>query len=299
MRLPTFIIVGVQKAGTTSIYDYLQQHPQVYMSPVKEPNFLERDWPRLLAEGAIASRPNRIDTFEKYAALFEGVTDEIAIGEASVNCLFHYDQSIHLIKKYVPDVQIIVVLRHPAERAYSDYLMHIRDCVPGEGQQSLGEIIATRAQTAYMIRKGFYTEGIQAFQAAFGADRVKVMLHDDLKASAADFMRDFYGFIGVDDHFETDVSRRAQTAEVPKNKSVNALLRSQNPFRTAVASTLRLFVPPEVRQQLRDRLIRLNSAQTSTDPFLPEDRAHLIALYRDDVLKLQDLLQRDLSTWLA
>jgi hypothetical protein len=104
MPLPTFIIIGVQKAGTTSIYHYLQQHPQVYMSPVKEPHFLERDWPQLAADSPEVKQP-RINTWEKYQALFAGVTDETAIGEASVNCLFHYDQSIDLIKRYVPDAQ--------------------------------------------------------------------------------------------------------------------------------------------------------------------------------------------------
>ncbi|MEQ8956354.1 MAG: sulfotransferase, partial [Coleofasciculus sp. C2-GNP5-27] len=77
MKLPTFLIIGVQKAGTTSIYNYLKQHPQIYMSPVKETNFLEKNWEELETQ-----RKAKIDTFEKYCQLFEGVTDEIAIGEA-------------------------------------------------------------------------------------------------------------------------------------------------------------------------------------------------------------------------
>jgi hypothetical protein len=298
MPLPTFIIIGVQKAGTTSIYNYLQQHPQVYMSPIKEPNFLERDWPKLAVDSPNA-RQTRINTLERYQALFERVTNETAIGEASVNCLFHYDQSIDLIKKYVPDAQIIAVLRHPAERAYSDYLMHLRDYINPADQQPLSEHISQRSQTSYIIRKGYYAEGIRQFQAAFGPERVKVLLHDDLKTSASQLMADMYRFIGVDDSFQPGVERQAQTAQVPKNKTVNALLQGKNPVRSAIASTLKVFLPTDARQRLRSGLINLNSGQKDDAPFLPEDRAALIDLYRDDILTLQDLLQRDLSTWLA
>ena len=91
MKLPTFLIVGVQKAGTTSIYNYLQEHPQVYMSPIKETNFLERDWEKLVAENS--NIKNRISSFDDYCKLFSGVGDEIAIGEASPNYIFHYESS--------------------------------------------------------------------------------------------------------------------------------------------------------------------------------------------------------------
>ncbi|MEB3267487.1 MAG: sulfotransferase [Leptolyngbya sp.] len=298
MPLPTFIIIGVQKAGTTSIYHYLGQHPQVYMSPVKEPHFLERDWPHLATTDPEITQP-RINTWEKYQALFDGVTDETAIGEASVNCLFHYEQSIDLIKKYVPNAQVVAVLRHPAERAYSDYLMHIRDYINTADQQPLSEHIAQRSQTSYVIRKGYYAEGVAAFQKAFGPDRVKIFLHDDLKTSASQLMAEMYRFIGVDDTFQPEVTRKAQAAKVPKNKTVNALLQGKNPVRSAIASTLKLVLPTDARQRLRSGLINLNSGGKDDAPFLPEDRAALLNLYREDVLKLQDLLQRDLSTWLV
>ncbi|MBE7383033.1 MAG: sulfotransferase [Leptolyngbya sp. SIO1E4] len=298
MRLPTFIIIGVQKAGTTSIYNYLKQHPQVYMSSVKEPHFLERDWDQFYAEGG-APKPSRIDTFEKYTALFEGVTDELAIGEASANCLFHYDKSIPQISKYVPDAQIVVVLRHPAERAHSDYLMHLRDCINPGTQRSLSEQVRHRAEKSYIVRKGYYCEGIQQFREAFGAEKVKVFLYDDLRKSAVSFMQTVYQAVGVDATFEPDVGKRSQTAQVPKNKAVNSLLRRQNPLRSSVAAGLKLVMPDTMRQQLRDSLIRWNSSGKDAMPLSPEDRAALIDLYREDILKLQDLLQRDLSAWLV
>ena len=93
MKLPTFLVIGIEKAGTTSVDNYLKQHPQVYMSPVKEPNFLERDWEHADLS-KMKPKQNRIDTFEKYCNLFGDVTEEKAIGEVSPNYLFHYQESI-------------------------------------------------------------------------------------------------------------------------------------------------------------------------------------------------------------
>ncbi|MFP5274227.1 sulfotransferase family protein [Coleofasciculus sp.] len=293
MNLPTFLIIGVQKAGTTSIYNYLNQHPQIYMSPVKETNFLEKNWGEIEDQ-----RKARIDTFEKYCQLFTGVKDEIAIGEASPNYLFHYESSSERIKRYVPNAKLIAVLRNPVDRAYSDYLMHIRDAIGKGKRTSLSEQIKYRADKSFMILKGFYYKHLQHFYEEFGREQIQVYLYDNLSKEPIKFMQEMYRFVGVDDTFLPDVSKKAQVAKVPKNTAVNNLLRQQNPLRTIVSSGLRLIFPLEVRQNLRSRLIQMNSQDKKAAPLSPEDRQQLIELYREDILKLQDLIQRDLSAWL-
>lgn len=293
MNLPTFLIIGVQKAGTTSIYNYLNQHPQIYMSPVKETNFLEKNW-----EEIEDKRKARIDTFEKYCQLFTGVKDEIAIGEASPNYLFHYESSSERIKRYVPNAKLIAVLRNPVDRAYSDYLMHIRDAI-GKGKRTrFSEQIKYRADKSFVILKGFYYKHLQHFYEKFDREQIQVYLYDELSKYPVEFMQNMYRFVEVDDTFLPDVSKKAQVAQVPKNTAVNNLLRQQNPLRTIVSSGLRLVLPLEVRQNLRSRLIQMNSQDKKTAPLSPEDRQLLIELYREDILKLQDLIQRDLSAWL-
>lgn len=296
--LPNFIIVGVQKSGTTSIYSYLDQHPQIYLSPVKEPHFLERDWENYYLQGK-ARNPKRIDTFEKYEALFEGVTNEIAIGEASLNCLFHHDESIPQILKYVPETQIIIILRNPAERAYSDYLMHMRDAINSDGTVPFSYIIKERFDRSYITQKGFYSDGVKHFRDVFGTERVHIFLYDDLRKDTGKFLKDIYRAIKVDTEFEADFSKRAQTAQVPKNKTVNRILNTKNPIRSTVASGLRRVMPLNIRQQIRSSIVSLNSSDKSAAPFSPDDRSALVQLYREDILRLQDLLQRDLSNWLT
>ncbi|NES20105.1 MAG: sulfotransferase [Symploca sp. SIO3E6] len=294
MRLPTFLIIGVQKAGTTSIYEYLRQHPQVYMSPVKETNFLEKDWSKIPPN---PRKKKKIDTFEKYCQLFQNVTDEIAIGEASPNYLFHYQSSAELIQHYLPQAKMIAILRNPSERAHSDYLMHIREGI-NEGI-SLAEQIKLRANSSFTIRKGFYYTPIKHYYETFGREKIKVYLYEDLCNNPVALMQDMYQFIGVDDNFCPDTAKKYQVAQVPKVKLVNTILRKQNLPRTIVASVLRYLLPLTLRQSIRSRLIKLNSTNKTQAPLSPEDRQQLVALYREDILQLQDLIHRDLSSWLS
>lgn len=290
MKRPTFLIVGVQKAGTTSVYNYLQQHPQVYMSPIKETNFLEKDW-ELAAETGQRNK-NGINTFADYCQLFENVQDEIAVGEISPNYLFHYQTSAERIQRYVPSAKLIAILRNPIERAYSDYLMHVRDAI---SNKSLSEQIQTSAHKSFIIRKGFYFTPLQHYFEQFG-DQLGVYLYEELCADPAQFMSNLYRFIGVDD-LALDTSKKAQVAQVPKVKLVNDLLQRQNPLRASIASLLKPLLPEAARQNLRQKLVQLNSQDKTS--LSPEERQGLIEIYREDILKLQDLIQRDLSAWLS
>lgn len=294
-RTPTFLIIGVQKAGTTSIYNYLKQHPQVYMSPVKETGFFERDWEQ--APTDVQSRKkNGIVTWQQYQALFGQATDEhLALGEASPNYMFHYQAAAEQIQRRLPNAKLIAILRNPVQRACSDYLMNKRDAI---GKQTpLAEQVRSRGDSSYVLLKGKYYEQLKHFFEVFGRTQVDVFLHDELRSDSQGFMRSMYQSIGVSTDFVANTSKKAQTAKVPKNQTFNRLLKTQNPIRT-VATGIMQIVPSELRHQLRDRLISFNSQDKGQAKFTEEDIILLQQYYREDMLKLQDLLQRDLSAWL-
>ena len=303
MTLPNFLIFGVQKAGTTSIYNYLREHPQVYMSPWKETEFMGRK-PLSDKEYAALSDEqkktrggrNQILRIEDYRALFDGVTDEIAIGEASPNYLFLHEQAVPQIQKHVPDAKLIAVLRNPVERAYSDYLMHVRDVVGN--QKPLAEQVRTSGDSSFTLLKGKYSEGLKHFLDTFGAEQVKVVLYDELKEDSDRFMQTLYSFIGVDPDFKADTKTKQQTAQVPKNQAINKLLRTKNPLRSMAGAVLKTVTTEEQRKGLRSRLIAANSQGKEALPLSSEDRALLRDYYRDDILKVQLLLNRELSMWL-
>lgn len=295
-RTPTFLIMGVQKAGTTSIYMYLKQHPQVYMSPVKETNFFERDWAQAPAD-VQRRKKNGIITWDDYQQLFDGATDtHRAIGEASPNYMFHHQFAAEQIQTRLPDTKLIAILRNPVQRAFSDYLMHMRDAV---GKQTpLAEQVRSRGSSSHVLLKGKYYESLKHFMDVFGRSRVDVFFYDDLQKDAQRFMRTMYQSIGVDADFVANTAKKAQTAKVPKNQTVNRLLKTQNPIRTVATGVMKV-VPAQLRHQLRDRLINLNSQGKDQAKFTEEDTILLQQYYREDILQLQDLLQRDLSAWLA
>ncbi|NEQ38135.1 MAG: sulfotransferase [Okeania sp. SIO3I5] len=302
MKLPTFLIIGVQKAGTTSIYGYLTEHPQVYMSPRKETNFFCVDREKKPEENRERKpwmgNKTRIDTWEKYCELFIDVKDEIAVGEASPNYLVRYQISSEMIKNYLPDVKMIAILRNPVDRAYSDYLMHLRDGINAGKLRSLSEQVKFHSETSSTIKKGLYYTPIKHYFDTFGQEKLKIFLYDDLTKDSVKMMQEIYRFIGVDDTFNPDTSKRKQSAAVPKNQTLNNLLQTRNPIRTAISSTLKLAMSLEMRQKLRSGLVNLNSGGKELQPLSSEERQLLTDFYREDILKLQDLIQRDLSSWL-
>ena len=294
-RTPTFLIIGVQKAGTTSIYNYLKQHPQIYMSPVKETGFFERDWEQAPAE-VQRRKKNGIVTWDRYQQLFDGASEQhLALGEASPNYMLNYRSSAEQIQRRLPDAKLIAVLRNPVQRACSDYLMHLRDAV---GKPTpLAEQVRSRSHASYMLLKGKYYESLKYFMDRFGRSRVDAFLYDDLRQDSQGFMGELYRSVGVSPDFVANTSKQAQTAKVPKNQTVNRLLKTKNPIRT-VATGMMQIVPKPLRNQLREQLIAFNSQDKNQAKFTEEDIILLHQYYRDDVLRLQDLLQRDLSAWL-
>lgn len=296
MTLPTFLIAGVQKAGSTSVWQYLGQHPQVFLPSIKEIEFLSENRPPELIQRRAEwfERWPHLYDFDAYQRLFDGVTDEVAIADGSMNALFHYDQSISRIQKYVPDIKIFVILRHPVERAFSDYLMHLRDAIGDNPPKPLVQ----QSESSFQLRKGLYYEPVKHYQEAFGPEQFKVFLYDDLCRDSTAFMQKVYTFIGVDTSFTPDTSRRNQVASVPKNQAVNQLLRKKNPVRDTVAKVLKTVLPTETRQAIRQKLIDLNSQPKNAVTLSPEERQKLVEYYREDVLKLQDYIGRDLSAWL-
>ena len=116
---PNFFIVGVAKAGTTSLSEWLKQHPQIYIPALKEPRYFASD----LVDPIVR---NVVRTKEDYLALFVKARNHKARGEASTSYFTHWQQVPERIKRTIPDARIIILLRDPVERAYSSYLMLVR-----------------------------------------------------------------------------------------------------------------------------------------------------------------------------
>lgn len=287
MTLPTFIVIGVAKAGTTSFYRYLDRHPQIYMYRDKGTNFFgwedARAW-RWTDEGEPPKLQHfHVKTFHDYEAAFADATDEIAIGEVSPQ-YFRSPTAAQRIREAIPDVKVVVTLRNPAERAFSGFLMRTRR---GERVSNVYEELTPAASH---VREGFYYERLKRYFDAFPRERIKIYIFEEFKRNPALTMTDLFDFICVDPDFVPDTSPRYNPANVPKSRIVNRLLYNPLLIRAAKAAL------PQGGHGIAARVRRLN---LSPPPKLPHElRAKLLQLYREDILKLETLLDRDLAIWL-
>ncbi len=210
MTMPNFFIVGAQKAGTTSLYHYLNQHPQVYMSPIKEPFFFDHE---LDSKGEVVRRefeghrqPPRFTNIEEYSALFEGVRGEKAIGEATP--LYIYAPgTAGRIERYVPGAKSIALLRNPADRAYSAFLYAVRmgvEPLTDFAQALREEPFRMRNRWHYVFHyrsRGLYYQQLKRYDEVFGRERLGVGLYEDMREDPAGVAQSVFRFLEVDDTF--------------------------------------------------------------------------------------------------
>ena len=300
MTLPNFLIIGAAKSGTTALHYYLKQHPQIYMSPMKEPDFFALEGERPENFQGKSNFDDEITDFETYCSLFKGVSNEVAVGESSTLYLYSSKASDR-IKHYIPDVKLIAILRDPVERAYSHFLFNISKDNYKETITDFARAIQAEQERIsnngwfrwHYKQRGFYYVQLKRYFELFEGEQIKVYLYEDFKANSLVVLKDVFQFLGVDDNFLPNASQKHNVTYIPKNRSIKQLLDPWN----SINSSLRKFVPPQIRKSVKTQILKFNRQQPP--PLLPEVRSQLIEEYREDILKLQDLIQRDLSKCLA
>ncbi len=296
MILPNFIIIGAAKSGTTALYHYLKQHPQIYLSPIKETEFFAFEGDGLNFKGPGDLPRATITNFVDYQAQFQGVANEVAIGEASPVYIYS-SRAPERIKNYLPDVKLIAILREPVERAYSQYLMFIRD--QREPLQDFAQAIEeekNRKEQGWAwgwryLELGFYYTQLKRYFDIFNSEQIRVYLYDDLQNNPKRVIEDICTFLNVDNTFSPDMSFKPNISGVPKNKLLHGFLRNPNVFK----DLLKPFLSAKLRKGLR---LNLQNSNLSKPKLKPEVKGQLLPIFREDILQLQDLIQRDLSPWL-
>lgn len=285
--MPNFFVIGAQKGGTTSLYWYLNQHPEVFMSPVKEPGFFA------VAEDAppSPSNPEKIRNWADYRALFAGVTDETAIGEASTKYLFHHAVPGNL-RTFVPDARLIAILRDPAERAFSAYSMHV---ALGEETRSFAQVIddelAGKLGPWRCLEMGRYGAQLGRYFDTFPSEQIQVHLFEDLSRDTPGVVRRVYEFLGVDPEFGFDAEPRNLGRYRARSSRRDWVIR-----RIPGRAVARRLVPPATWERARQARRR----RISRPPEFPAAvRAQLREYYRDDIEVAAVLIGRDLSKWTA
>jgi hypothetical protein len=303
MILPTFVIAGAPRCGTTSLHYYLRQHPQVCMSAIKEPNvfLFGPDGRPHIAEPPIIRKS--IQKLSAYSALFRPTASTRAIGEASPLYLYTEPTAAQILA-VCGVVQVVCVLRRPAERAWSHFL-YATEVEPAARHATFADLVDAemRAGPGYepyrtrthLVRVGRYAEQVRRYQDTFGAGNVHVVLMEDLEEDRAGVLAAICRGIGVDDDFAFDLDQRFNPSGIaPANPLLRRAVR-------AVTPTIKAVLPNRLAGRLAEvRMGRASAGSGEPAPSIDPDVARRIAEWcADDVDELATLIGRDLSAWQA
>lgn len=323
MRKPNFFVVGSPKCGTSSMYYYLLQHPQIFMphisdieSFIKDP--LAQSFSNIQAANSLkephffgtdlhfSSGHRAATALSDYLALFQNATNEKMVGEASVWYLCS-TRAAEEIKEFDPKAKIIIMVRNPVDVMFR---LYGQECV--NGTETIADFeSALAAEPGRMKNPGFlpsepdlrealyyrysvsFTEQIQRYFEQFGREQTHVIIFDDLKADSAKVYREVFEFLGVDDQFVPSHIRANPMSQV---RNVNLQRFLTHPPKQLQA-VVRALTPRGLRQKLVSKIVRKNvdyGARPKLDPVI---RSRLQQELANEVRCLGELLDRDLSHW--
>jgi len=296
MNYPNFIIAGVARCGTTSLYHYLNQHPDIAFSSIKEPKYFSSKNLLLPHNGIADATVDSKVILEQsdYINLFKHVKDETAIGEASSDYLFYYNQTADEIFNELGDIPIIISIRNPIERAYSAYNNLIRDNREKHTFYSAlnreEERLRNNWDWMWAYKKGgLYYEGISYFKSKFS--NVKVILFEDLIEKPNEILNELFDFLEVKKDVVIDTSTSYSHSGKPKNRASQVLADRNNKIIYSLRNATIKVLPRKFLETLAEKMFEKNDIGDKESIYLKE-------YFKNDILKTAQLINRDLSHWL-
>lgn len=273
------------------------------MCPVNECNFFAleaADWTKHFRGPVdrLYLDQHCVKTLEAYRHLFDKASSHQIIGESSPLYLFSALAAAR-IRHHIPNAKIVTILRQPVERAFSNYQHFRRSQIEpiADFREAIRAESARRAQGWgpwpfwYYSEMGFYTRQLQNYFALFGREQIFVALYEDLQSNPAVLLKRIYEFVGADPAYTPDTSTRHNRGGVPRWDWLHRLIVKPN----FAKSFARNFLPNRMRHGFRNCIADWNTLKSDLDPNV---RAELNNAYKDDILRLQELINRDLTNWL-
>ena len=291
-NMPNFLIVGAAKAGTTSLYEYLRQHPDIFMPEWKELSFFIGD---------PCGPLHRVKKARYYDKVFADAHGYRAVGEASTSYLFD-EAAAGIIRDQLGEIKIIIILRDPVAMSYSLYNQQVRKegetCVSFESaleaeekrRQSLNFRQRCYGWHAnyYYYQRGLYFEQVKRYLDTFGQERVMIILFDELTAATVKTVQKVYTFLGVEDNFVPDIKVHNPAGgiiSIPKFWEDTGLF----------LKTYQYLFSKNVFKKI-PHLIR-NIGRKPPRPINPETAHDLRHKFHNDICRLEQLIRKDLAAW--
>ena len=284
--LVDFFIVGAPKAGTTSLFYYLNKNKGICMSSIKEPNFFSS---QDLKIQKIYYDSLILDNLKEYERIFTPKNKQQIIGEASVSYLF-YPNVANRIFDYNPRSKIIIILRDPVERAFSHYSMDLR---LGHVKQSLDELFDLGLNNKdnlffqQYILLGQYYEQVNRYIEVFGRENICVKFYDELKLDASSFYSDILKFLQQENDHNIDFNQPFNKSKLPSNKFIKWLYSWP-----IIRKISLIFLPLSVIEFINIKFFKENNNIITNDL-----KSKLHSFFLEDIEKLEKLLSKDLKSW--
>lgn len=293
MCLPNFLIIGAAKSGTSSLAYYLSCHPQVHVSQVKEPRFFAfepGEVPAFRGPGDREGYSDSVTDLEEYKNLFAQGGGKPARGEASAAYLYE-PGAARRIRSAIPDAKLIVILRDPPERAFSNYL-HLRR----DGREQVKDFRTALELEDERIAAGYgfiwrykalgkYGEQLERYAQLFPSDQIRIYAQSDLSLHRSQVMRDAFSFLGVTCMDESGDAPRLNESGIPRSRALYDFLRGDSLLRRACAK----LAPKRAKTILAKRLLQRPELNASTAAYLRDyyssDQQRLRALLEHGCLK--------------
>jgi len=307
-RYPDFFLVGAMKTGTTSIYNTLKENPNVFCSPIKEPNYYCTDISEWVKENGdqcnitpIKSRHELLNAIKRgsicehivnkdvYLSLFENARNNQTVGEFSVAYMRSVSSAIE-ISKDCPDARIIMVLRNPTDRAYSDFSMAL---MLGLESCTLSEMVAENlnlAEPSRYLSDGLYYEQVKRYLDVFSREQVLILLQEDLRQNFSGSIAKVFQHIGVVPTDENISNPKSLERKVARYQIINRLMYKFGAKRFISS----MFPRPVIKF---GKSIFYTKPALGKDIISDADKATLSCYYKNDIERLSSLIGQDLSPW--
>ena len=296
-RFPDFFVIGAARAGTTALHLYLQQHPELFMSPRKETNFFAFEGEPLDYEGPGCDYVNNsIADLDEYQALFQEAGAGQVVGEASPLYLYKEEAAERIFRRR-PDAKIIAILRDPVEQAFSHFLYARRQTI--EPLADFFDALCAerdRLQAHWMPMFQYssfplYHRQLEHYYARFPEEQIKVFLYEEFSDDLGGVLRAIFDFVGVDSSFEADTDYRPNAGGVPKSSFLQDFVMKPNWLSRIIGP----LIPEELKRRVRDAVSDRNVERPELSD---RARGRLAERLHPDVRALEPLIGRDLSAWL-
>ncbi len=290
LRRPDFFIVGAPKCGTTSMREYLRQHPDVFMAQ-GEPHFFGSD---------THSKLRRM-TEEEYLNRFSEARDEKRVGEKSPSYLRSKKAPLE-IKKFCPHVKIIIQIRNPVDVLYSLHsgllrggggdIVDFEEALDAQDDRRKGLRIPKHALKPPIYSEiPLYTKQIKRYVNVFGWEQIHIVVFDDLVKNTLDTYREVLRFLEVDDKFTPDF-KIPNPGNPRRSKLFHKFMKS-----SLIVNTAKFLLPDTVCYSIGQMLFRWNTSSKPRPPMEKHVRKRLQKQFEPEVERLSELLDRDLTHW--